>query len=152
MKRGGKQYKAIIEMLWPELAWMKTQAGVPTVRKSLLRTPLFIPEQYIKLKKSFKGIVRQRFKLATALRAQGDVNARHHALAFHSNSIKWLFHTEPYSVWFKSADTMMSGNQYSPLKLNELLSRAKQPDFDQVQLFGRVVSQELAFRKVYGLI
>lgn len=152
MKQGGGQYKAITEMLWPELAWIRTQAGVPTVRKTFLRKPLFIPEHYSRIKKAFKGIARQKLKKATALRAKSDVNARHHTLAFHKNSIRWLFGTEPYASWFKSAETMMSGNYYNPTRLNELLLKAQQPDFDQVQLFGRIVSQEMALRKVYGSI
>jgi hypothetical protein len=150
MKKSGNQYKAIIEKLSPDLAWINTQTGVPTVRKTLLRFHLFLPEHYSRLKKSAKGVARQVFKGAPAFRSKGHVNERHHLLTLHENSIRWLFETEPYSSWFTSADSMLSGNQYCPDKLNELLSRARQPKFNQVQLFGRIVSQELSLRKVRG--
>ena len=43
-KRGGKLTKACTEILFPELAFIKTQNGVPTIRKTMLRLPLFMPE------------------------------------------------------------------------------------------------------------
>jgi len=150
MKQIGRQYKAIIEELAPELAWVKTQAGVPAVRRTLLRQPLFIPEYNSLLRKALKGVARQALKKATALRPKGTVARRHHELALHKCTIGWLFNTEPYASWFRSADSMLSGNQYNPLTLNELLLKARQPDFDQVQLFGRIVNQEMAFRRTYG--
>jgi hypothetical protein len=148
MKKGGNQYKAIIEKLSPELAWVKSQAGVPTVRKSVMRLPLFFPEYYSKIVKSVKGIARQVFKNASALRSKGHVNEQHHLLALHEKSVKWLFETEPYASWFESAESMLSGNQYNPDELNNLLYSARQPDFNQVQLLGRVVNQELTLRYV----
>ena len=152
MKRGGRQYKAIIEKISPKLAWVKSQSGVPTVRKTLLRSPLFFPEYYSMLRKSVKGIARQMFKGVPAFRSKGHVNERHHLLAFHEQSIRWLFDSEPYSAWFKSSESMLSGSQYNPDELNKLLSRARLPDFDQVQLFGRVVNQEFTLRKVHNHI
>ena len=152
MKQGGRLYKAIIEQLSPNLAWVKSQSGAPTVKKTLLRQPLFIPEYYSLVKKIVKGVARQKFRKATAFRSKGSVNASHHILEIHQNTIDWLFNTAPYSSWFKSAETMVSGSQYKPLMLNELLLKAQQPDFDQVQLLGRIVSQEMAFRRVYGLM
>ena len=149
MKQGGKQYKAIIEVLAPNLARVKTQSGVPTIRKTLLRQPQFLPEYYSFLRKSVKGVARQIFKRASALRASGTVNARHHNLAFHEKSIQWLFGTEPYSTWFRSSDSMMSSNLYKNSTLDRLLLKAREPGFDQVQLLGRIVSQELAYRRVY---
>lgn len=149
MKKGGNQYKAIIEKLSPELAWIKTQSGVPTVRKTALRFPLFVPEYYSKFKKSVKGVARQMFREVPALRSKGHVNERHHLLALHEESLRWLFSTEPYSSWFESADSMLSGSQYHPDELNKLLDRARQRNFDQVQLFGRVINQEFALRKVH---
>jgi hypothetical protein len=150
MKKGGRQYKAIIELLAPELAWVKSQVGVPTVRKTLLRQPMFFPEYYALFKRIIKWIARQKLKKATALRSKGNVNARHHTMAFHENTMRWLFETEPYSYWFKSAGSMLTGNQYNALALNRLLLQARQPGFDQVQLFGRIVNQEMAYRRIYG--
>jgi len=150
MKQGGRQYKAIIEMLAPELAWVKTQAGVPTVQKTLLRQPLFFPEYAALLKKVVKWIARQTLNETIDLKKKGTLNARHHSYVFHENSIRWLFNTEPYSTWFRSADTMLSANQYNPLTLNELLLKARQPNFDKVQLLGRIVNQEMAHRRVYS--
>jgi hypothetical protein len=149
MKKGGQQYKSIIETLAPELAWVKSQVGVPTVRKTFLRQPLFFPEYYALLKRIVKWLARQKFKKAAALRSKGNVNARHHTLAFHENTLGWLFGTEPYSSWFKSADSMLTGDQYNASGLNELLLKARQPGFDQVQLFGRIVNQEMAHRRIY---
>lgn len=150
MKKGGNQYKAIIERLSPELAWVKSQTGVPTVRKTVPRLPLFFPEYYSRFKKSVKGVTRQMFKEVPAFRSKGHVNERHHLLAFHEKSIRWLFETEPYSSWFESAESMLSGSQYNPDELNNLLHKAQQPEFDQVQLFGRVVNQEFTLRKVHN--
>lgn len=148
MKKGGRQFKAITEMLFPELARVKTQAGVPTIRKTLLRLPLFIPEYYSILKKVFNGFARKVLK-TTVHTSKGTVNAHHHVLAFHSDTIKWLFENDPYSAWFRSADSMLSGRHYNPAVLNELLIQARQPDFDRVQLLGRIVNQEIAYRYVY---
>jgi asparagine synthetase B (glutamine-hydrolysing) len=148
MKKGGRQFKAITEKLYPELARIKTQAGVPTIRKTLLRFPLFIPEYYTLLKKAFKGMVRQVLK-TTVLIDQRSETVRHHALASHSETIKWVFENEPYSSWFRSADSMLSGHHYNPIALNKLLKQARQPEFDRVQLFGRIVNQEIAYHYVY---
>jgi len=43
-KKGGRLTKACTEILFPEIAFVKTQKGSPTVRKSLLRSYLFFPE------------------------------------------------------------------------------------------------------------
>lgn len=148
MKKGGRQFKAITEALFPELARVKTQAGVPTIRMTLLRLPLFIPEYFSVLRKGFKGLARQILK-TTSLTGKGTVNARHHTLAFHSNTIKWLLENEPYSNWFRSADSMLTGHHYNPVTLNELLRQARQKNFDRVQLLGRIVNQEIAYHYVY---
>jgi hypothetical protein len=148
MKKGGRLFKAITEKLFPEIACVKTQAGVPTIRKTFWRFHVFIPEYYVLLKKSIRGLARQVLK-TTALTGKETVTARHHALDFHSNTIRWLFEHEPYASWFQSADTMLSGHHYNTVALNDLLEQARQPDFDRVQLFGRIVNQELAYRYVY---
>jgi hypothetical protein len=150
MKKGGNLYKAIIEKISPDLAWVKSQAGVPTIQKTFLRIPLFFPEYYSKVIKSLKGIARQVFKGVPAFQSKGYVNEQHHLLALHEKSIWWIFNTEPYSSWFESAETMLSGNQYNSDELNKLLNRARQPDFNQVQLFGRIVNQELTLRIVHN--
>jgi hypothetical protein len=61
-KRGGRLTKACTEVLYPELAFIRTQNGVPTVRRTLLRQPLFLPEYISTMKKISSGAVSRLLK------------------------------------------------------------------------------------------
>jgi len=141
-KRGGRLSKACTEILFPELAFIKTQNGVPTIRKTLLRMPLFMPEYVSIIKKITSGAVSRllKWKQANKWYYSNDLNAYMYTT---------LFNTPPYSNWFLSSHTMITGQLYNPEVVNPILSLAKSGSCRYVPLLGRIINQELALRWVY---
>jgi len=142
-KRGGRLTKACTERLFPELAFAKTQNGVPTIRKTLLRTHLFLPEYMALLKKVSSGAVSRLFKWTQA-------NKWYYSLEQNSYIFTALLNTPPYGLWFSSQATMITGHLYNARTLNSLLDQAKTGSCSYVPVLGNVINQELALRWVHG--
>ncbi len=64
--------------------------------------------------------------------------------------MKALLNNSPYSEWFESASSMVTGRYYDPIVLNELLNNARAGQCRYVQTLGQVINQELACRFVFG--
>jgi hypothetical protein len=141
-KRGGRLSKACTEILFPELAFVKTQNGVPTIRKTLVRMPLFMPEYLSMIKKISSGAVSRLFKWKQA-------NKWYYSHDLNAYMFTSLFNTPPYSNWFSSSKTMITGNMYSPDVIDPLLAQAKTGTCRYVAILGRLISQEIALRWVY---
>lgn len=141
-KRGGRLSKACTEILFPELARVKTQNGVPTIRKTLLRMPLFMPEYISVMKKVSSGAASRLFKWKKANKwyYRNDLNAY---------VFTTLLKTPPYSHWFSSSQTMITGHLYKSEVVNTILAQAKTGSCRYVPIIGRIISQELALRWVY---
>ena len=145
-KKGGKLTRAVTEDLFPELARLKTQKGIPTVRWSLWRSFLFLPDYVALGKKIALGFSRRLFKTGQTSKTL-DI---HHRLDLHGPVMKALLNNSPYSEWFESASSMVTGRYYDPIVLNELLNNARAGQCRYVQTLGRVINQELACRFVFG--
>jgi hypothetical protein len=144
-KNRGKLTRACTELLFPRLAYTITQNGIPTIRKSLIRTPLFWPEYLAEATKILKGLSRRYFHL----RQSSGTLAAPHRIDLHGANIKALFNREPYSSWFESKTSMITGELYDGESLNAILREAKYGRSRYVQVLGRIVNQELACRYVH---
>ena len=142
-KRGGKLTKACTEILYPELAVVRTQKGVPTIRKTLLRQPLFLPEYVSTMKGISRGAVSRLFKWKKGNKWYYDQTRNMYVFTA-------LLNNRPYSDWLSSATTMETGFLYDPRVLNPILEKAKTGSCRFLPLLGRIVNQELACRWVYG--
>lgn len=141
-KKGGRLTKACTEKLYPKLAFIKNQKGVPTIRKTLLRTPLFIPEFISVSKGIFSGAVSRLYRLK-------DSNKPIYQWSENAPAVMTLLNTPPYSKWFSSADNMITGQLYNNKVVESLFSDAKAGSSKFVPILGRIISQELAGRWVY---
>lgn len=142
-KQGGKLTRACTEILFPELAFVKTHNGIPTVRMTTMRLPLFIPE-YIHLIKSIRnGIVSRLFKWRAPSRQ--SLNMEKTAYMFEA-----ILNGEPYRNWFSSPSSMVTGQQYNTNELNSFLAEARTGKCRYVPILGRIINLELACRWVYG--
>jgi hypothetical protein len=142
-KRGGRLTKACTEMLFPELAIVKTQNGVPTIRRTVWRQPIFLPEYIALARKISNGALSRLFKWKQA-------NTWQYNEDFNSQILQTLFNSEPFSKWFLSSEQMITGPHYNPDVLNALLTGAKAGSCRYVPVLGRIIAQELALRWVYG--
>jgi hypothetical protein len=142
-KQGGRLTKAYTEVLFPEVAGVKTQSGVPTIRRTILRQGVFLPEYLATFKKVSRGVAGRLFKWT-------EVKAWQHSTSFTTHVFTTLLNRSPYSSWFASADAMVTGRFYKPESLNSLLATAKDGSCRYVPLLERVIGQELAMRWVYG--
>jgi hypothetical protein len=141
-KRGGRLTKACTEILFPKLAFIKTQKGVPTIRRTLPRTPLFMPEYLSAARGIMSGAVSRLWKWA-------DSNKPSYKWSENAATIETLLKEPPYGEWFSSPDAMVTGHLYSGA-LESLLSEARGGSSRYVPILGRVISQELACRWVLG--
>ena len=141
-KRGGRLTKACTEVLFPQLALVKTQNGVPTIRRTIVRLPLFLPEYMSVSKKIYSGAVSRLFKWKQDNKwySNQDLNAYIYTA---------LLNTPPYSNWFSSSEAMITGHLYTSDILNSILAQAKTGSCRCVPTLGRIINQELAFRWVY---
>jgi len=142
-KKGGRLTKACTEILFPELAWIKTQKGVPTVRRTLIRTYLFIPE-YVSIAKSIMSGTFSRLLKWTESNKQ--------AYKWNSNSpaLMTLLSKAPFDKWFSSSSSMITGYLYNHTTLDALISQAKGGSCRYIPILGRIINQELACRWVYN--
>jgi hypothetical protein len=141
-KRGGRLSKACTEILFPELAFVKTQNGVPTIRKTMLRLPLFLPEHISVIKKISSGAVSRLFKWKQA-------NKWYYSHDLNAYMFTALLNAAPYCNWFLSSQAMITGHLYNPDIVNPILTQAKTGSCRYVPILGRMISQELAMRWVY---
>jgi hypothetical protein len=144
VKQGGKLTRACTERLFPQLAHLKTQHGVPTIRYSLMRTPQFVPGYVAEAKKISNGLMRRLYHV----RQNSKSLAGSHRSDFHQATINSLFHHRPYSGWFASASSMLTGPLYDAERLNTMLHEAKSGTCRHVDLLGRIINQEFACRYV----
>ena len=147
-KRGGRLTKACTELLFPELARMKTQHGVPTIRRTWARSPLFLPEHLSELKRVARGVAHRYLHVNQANKSL----ANKHNLNYHGETMKTLFNRDPYAQWFKSTDAMVSGRYYDPRVMDPVLSEAREGRCRYIHMLGRIVNHELACRYVYGAL
>ena len=103
-----------------------------------------MPEYISQSKKIFHGISKRLFKY----HQDSTTLAVHHRLDYHSTTMMTLFNSEPYKKWFESSDTMLTGQHYRSDVINDLLKRAREGKCDRVQILGRIINQELAYRFV----
>lgn len=144
VKKRGLLTKALTERLYPSLAWIKTQNGVPTVRRSLRRLPLFLPEYLAGLTAVVRGFNRRVLKLNQT----GHSLKRHLRLDYNRGVFQTLFSDPPYEGMFQSAKTMKTGHLYNQVALNEILDGARKGQCRSLNLMSRIISQELAYRWV----
>lgn len=145
-KKGGKLTRAVTEDLFPELAFLKTQNGIPTIRWSFWKSFLFLPGYFALGKKIALGFSQRLFKMG-----QTSKNLSiHNRLDLHIPVMKALLNNSPYSEWFESASSMVTGRYYNPIVLNKLLNGARVGQCSYVRTLGRVINQEFACRFVYG--
>lgn len=116
-KSSGKIVRAATELLFRELAYTKTQYNVPTIRRTIIRLPLFLPGYYTSIKKILRGALRRvgRFQ------QQSKTLASSHRLDQHGPTMKTLLEHKPYSRWFESTSTMITGDLYNSKMLNQIL-------------------------------
>ena len=141
-KIGGRLTKACTELLFPELALVKTQNGVPTIRRTLTRFPLFLPEYVSTVRKVASGIFSRYFKLTQA-------NKWYYRQDLNSYILTTLLNTPPYSGWFSARQEMVTGYLYNSRVLNSIIEEAKIGKFRSIPVLGRIVNEEIAMRWVY---
>jgi hypothetical protein len=142
-KKGGRLTKACTEILFPELAWIKTQKGVPTVRRTLLRTYLFMPEYVSTAKSIMSGALSRLLKWT-------ESNKPAYKRNMNAPAIMTLVTKPPFSNWFSSSRSMITGYLYNQPVLDSVLAQAKGGAFKYIPILGRIINQELACRWVYS--
>ncbi len=141
-KQGGKLTRACTEILFPEISLVKTQKGVPTIRKDCLNFHRFIPE-YVSLAKSISsGVFSRLLKLK-------DSNKPGYNWERNSKFIRVILTNPPYSNWFNSSLNMITGYLYENKSLDELFTHAREQTTNFVPTLMRIISQELVCRWVY---
>lgn len=145
-KSSGKVTRACTEKLFPQLAFMKTEMGIPTIRQTCSRFPLFVPGYISQTKQLMSGVQRRLFKFGHAKKSL----SMHHRTNHHQLIMKKMLDSGPYAKWFKSADTMLTGEHYNAQTLNEMLTSARAGKCSKLITLGRVINQELLCRHVYG--
>ena len=140
-KKGGRLTKTCTEILFPELAWVKTQKGVPTVRRTMLRTYLFVPEYVSTAKSIMSGAFSRLLKWTESNKPAYKWNSNAPALMT-------LLTKPPFSDWFSSSKSMITGYLYNHTILDAFLSQAKGGACRYLPILGRIINQELACRWV----
>lgn len=141
-KKGGRLTKACTELLWPELAFIKNQNGVPTIRRTIIRLPLFVPEYFSHIKNYSSGAVSRLFKWTQA-------NKWYYSLDWNAQIFTTLLNKPPYCNWFSSSNEMITGHLYNPDIVNPFLAEAKNGSCRYVPVLGRIIRQEFTCRWVY---
>ncbi|MGB2714040.1 MAG: hypothetical protein WBC51_07670 [Vicinamibacterales bacterium] len=142
-KRGGRLTKACTERLFPELAFVKTQSNVPTVRRTLRRQPMFVPEYVALIRTIANGAGSRLFKWRPS--GAWQLSEKYSNEVFATVLLR-----SPYAPWFSSPDAMITGGHYNRPALSALLERARLGSSPQVATLSRIIGQELALRWVYG--
>ena len=144
-KRGSRLTRACTERLFPQLAYTKTEKGVPTLRRSLSRLPLFLPEYGATLKHATHGARRRLLRFGQASTSL----AGRHRIDLHGETMQALLTAAPYADWFASTKSMLTGPLYEAGRIEPMLEEAKRGQGRYVDLLGRIINQELACRYVY---
>ena len=144
-KKAGRLTKACTELLYPKLARTKTQHGSPTIRRTIMREPLFFPEYFSEVKKIANGVTRRLMHLRQTSKSLSG----HHRADLYSTTMMALLGAEPYKSWFQSSKTMMTGELYNHDAVSHMIDRARLGHCRRVEVLGRIIQQELACRYVY---
>jgi len=141
-KKGGRLTKACTEVLYPELARVRTQNRIPTIRRTILRSPLFWPEYAATLRHISSGAMGRLLKWT-------ETTKWYYGSDWNAPVVNTLVNRPPYARWFASADSMMTGHLYTASEVNALLAEARHGRCRYLPLLGRVLGQELAMRWVH---
>jgi hypothetical protein len=144
-KRGGRLTRACTEKLFPDLAFTRTVNHVPTVRRSITRFHLFLPEYYSVLRKATNGLTRRLMRF----RQSSKTLSAHHRVDIHSSTMMTVLNHVPFSNWFASSSSMLTGGLYNKPVIDKILYEAKQGKCNHVEVMGRIINQELACRYIY---
>ena len=138
-KSWGRLTRASTEILWPELAAVRTQHGVPTVRKRFTNQHRFLAEYVATARSISRGLNKRVLKLSPPKKIgySADMNAA---------VLDTLLKRPPFADWFASADSMMTGELYDGAALDSILERARRGTFTRLPTLGRILSHELALR------
>jgi hypothetical protein len=145
-KKGGRLTKACTESLFPALASTKTVNHIPTIRKSIPRAYLFFPEYYSLMQKVGNGFIRR----VMHLQQTGKTLSLHHRLDVNRPAMMIMLNCKPYSDWFSSYNSMMTGRLYNWDVIDKMLQDAKQGKCNYVEVMGRIINQEIATRYIYN--
>ena len=140
-KQGGRLTKACTEALFPELAVVRTQNGVPTIRRSIWRLPLFLPEYTALAKKIASGATSRLWKWTRP-------NKWYYSDEWTAPIFTALLNERPYCQWFSSPDAMATGHLYQAEAVRAILREAKTGTSRHVPVLSRIISNELAGRWV----
>jgi hypothetical protein len=141
-KQGGRLTRAYTELLFPELAIIKTQNGVPTIRRTLARSHLFFPEYISQIKRISNGAMSRLFKWSQSKKWYFNIE-------LNAPIIITLLNKPPYCNWFSSSKSMLTGNLYNSDQLNSMLNESKKGISKRTRILGNIINQELAFRWIY---
>lgn len=145
-KAEGKIVKAATEILFPEISRVRVVSGVPTIRKTWWRLPLFFPEYKALTIKAVNGILARRLKIA------GKPRVTYFQQNYNRNIIVSFFNNPPFDQWFKSPEAMATGHLFNPDLLSRILEEARTGDCKRIPLLGRIISAELSARWVAGKV
>ena len=145
-KQRSQLTRAATEVLFPELARMKTGNNIPTLRRTLRRWPLFVPGYYSTGTKIYLGAMRRLFRY----RQGSNTLARRHRIDRHAPAMRMLLTDSAFSKWFRTPSHMATGEYYDGSVLNEMLRKAREGSCDHVEVLGRVINLEFASRFVSG--
>jgi len=142
-KRGGRLTKACTELLYPELALIRTQNGVPTIRRTPARFYRFLPEHVAFFRRTANGALRRLLKIVAS-------DKPGYAWKDNAAAIATIMNDPPFAAWFSSPAAMVTGDLYRGDALRALLNEARGGATRNVPILGRIICQELACRWVYA--
>lgn len=146
-KNGGRLTRAATENLFPKLAGAVTQSGSPTLRCTPWRYPLFVPEFYGHARKAANGWMGRWLNMGP----MGFTLPARQRRQYQRQTMIWLLNASPYQKWFRSVHTLITGEQYNPDGLHQLLDDARNGDGHYADTVGRIINQEFAVRYVNGV-
>lgn len=145
-KRGGRLTKALTEKLYPQIAYLKTQNGVPTIRKTWKNIHLFLPEYVATAHRISNGYIRRK------LHKQQKAENLQKYLRYDYNMpvVAEIFTGSGYEDWFKSPENMLTGKLYNSENLEKILNNARRGYCENFNIISRIIAQECALRWVYS--
>jgi hypothetical protein len=146
-KKGGRLTKASTEKLFPRLAFAKTAHHIPTVRRSIKRFHLFLPEYYAFARKIATGFNRR----VMHFKQSSKTLSAHHRVDIHAPTMLTILNSKPLSDWFASSSSMLTGQLYNKPVIDRELAQARQGKCNYVESLGRIINQEIACRYIYDL-
>lgn len=143
-KKNGRLTRAVTEDLFPELASLPTTSGAPTLRWRPTRDYLFWPGYWYNLRNTILKIRLHLFKNAIKSESLG----KHRQTEHFKSAMLSLLNSSPYSEWFGSSSSMLTGAYYRESVLNPLLENARKGKCKNVLTLGRIINQELSYRYI----